>query len=61
MYDSENRIVAREIPRIERLTILVAEQEVRISRADPGVTAGRATIEQGLIVFDAVVVFGVRT
>ena len=66
MYNSENRIGADKVPRIDRIAILVADQAARIDRVDPAVAARRITVEIHLRVdardidVDALVVFGAR-
>src|SRR5580704_12334318 len=61
VYDSVNGVVADEIPWIDRFAILIAHQLGRVDRIYSAVAARRSTVEQVLIKFDALVVFGSRT
>src|SRR5271156_430355 len=61
MDNSKNRIIADEIPRIDWITILVADQEGGIDRTDTAVAARGAPIEQALIELDPLIIFGSRS
>src|SRR5208337_2296362 len=61
VYYSIDGIVADEVPRIDRIAKLIADQEFRIDRADSGVPARGAGSEQLLIEVDTFVVFCGRT
>src|SRR5438876_8596129 len=61
MDDSENRIGADKVPRVDWTAILVADQELWVDRVDSAVAARCATVELALIEGDTFIIFGRST